>query len=76
MITLNKTDSDNKDFQGLVTLLEKDLSERDGEEHSFYAQYNKTTMIKNVVVCYNDNTPIGCGAFKKFDEEKVEIKRM
>lgn len=76
MITLIKTDSDNKDFQFLVTLLDKDLSERDGEEHAFYAQYNKTTMIKNVVVCYNDNAPIGCGAFKKFDETKVEIKRM
>lgn len=76
MITLIRTDSDNKDFQSLVTLLDKDLSDRDGEEHAFYAQYNKTTMIKNVVVCYNDNIPIGCGAFKKFDENKVEIKRM
>lgn len=76
MITIFRTDSDNRDFQILVTLLDKDLSERDGEEHSFYAQYNKTTMIKNVVVCYKDNAPIGCGAFKKFDDTKVEIKRM
>lgn len=76
MITIFRTDSNNKDFQGLVTLLDKDLSERDGKEHSFYAQYNKSTMIKNVVVCYKDNAPIGCGAFKKFDDTKVEIKRM
>ncbi len=76
MTTLLRTDSDNKDFQILVTLLDKDLREREGDEHAFYAQYNKITMIKNVVVCYNDNTPVGCGAFKKFDDDKVEIKRM
>ena len=76
MTTLLRTDSDNKDFQILVTLLDKDLREREGDEHAFYAQYNKITMIKNVVVSYNDNNPIGCGAFKKFDDDKVEIKRM
>ncbi|MBL7703260.1 MAG: GNAT family N-acetyltransferase [Ferruginibacter sp.] len=72
----NRTDSDNNDFQSLVALLDADLAIRDGDEHAFYAQYNKTTAIRHAVVCYVDDKPVGCGAFKKFDDEKAEIKRM
>lgn len=76
MITFNRTDSTNTDFQNLVVLLDKDLHVRDGDQHSFYDQFNKIQMIRNVVVCYIDNKPIGCGAFKEYDQNKVEIKRM
>ena len=76
MENICRTDSDNQDFQNLVILLDKDLQDRDGEEHSFYSQYNKTIHIRNVVLYYLDNDIIGCGAFKGFDDSKVEIKRM
>lgn len=76
MITLKRTNSDNVDFQCLVKLLDADLKIRDGNEHGFFAQFNKIDSIKNVVVCYKDNTPIGCGAYKEFDKATVEIKRM
>ncbi|CAN5742938.1 hypothetical protein BH11BAC3_BH11BAC3_08400 [soil metagenome] len=75
-ITFKKVDSANADFQLLVTLLDKDLSIRDGEEHAFYAQFNSIETIKNAVVCYRNNEPIGCGAFKPFEQQQVEIKRM
>jgi len=76
MITFKRTLSDNADFQKLVALLNADLRIRDGDEHTFYAQFNKIENIRNVVVCYFDNKPIGCGAFKKYDDKRVEIKRM
>jgi len=76
MTTFNRTDSANIDFQNLVVLLDKDLQIRDGDQHSFYDQFNKIQMIRNAIVCYIDNNPIGCGAFKEFDQNKVEIKRM
>ena len=76
MTTFNRTDSANTDFQNLVVLLDKDLQIRDGDQHSFYDQFNKIQMIRNVIVCYIDNRPIGCGAFKEYDQNKVEIKRM
>ena len=76
MISFNRTLSDDPDFQNLVALLDNDLKTRDGDEHSFYAQYNKIENIRNVIVCYIDNNPIGCGAFKEYDQKKVEIKRM
>lgn len=76
MIHFIKTDSENIDFQNLVALLDADLAERDGDEHTFYAQFNKIAAIRNVVVCYVDEKAIGCGAFKEYDKLKVEIKRM
>src|SRR5690606_1639491 len=76
MIRLERTDSDNKDFRYLVSFLDEDLAERDGDDHSFYAQFNKVDLIKNVVIAYNDNIPVGCGAFKLFSDGIAEVKRM
>lgn len=76
MIKIDRTNSADKDFQELVALLDQDLSKRDGEEHSFYAQFNKIDAIKFAVVAYENKTAVGCGAFKKYDDETVEIKRM
>ena len=76
MTTIKRTNSDDKDFQSLVRLLDADLKVRDGDEHAFFAQYNKIGSLKNVVVCYADDVAVGCGAFKEFDKTAVEIKRM
>jgi GNAT superfamily N-acetyltransferase len=76
MTSFIRTLSDNTDFRDLVALLDEDLSVRDGDEHSFYAQFNKIENIRNVIVCYIDDKPIGGGAFKQYDQNKAEIKRM
>ena len=76
MVNCIRTTSDNTDFKDLVVLLDADLRVRDGEEHAFYAQYNKTDAIKHVVVAYHNNIPVGCGAIKKFDDNSTEVKRM
>ena len=64
------------DFQVLVTELDIDLTIRDGEEHTFYAQYNKTDDIKHAVVAYDGDMPAGCGALKEFSNDTMEVKRM
>ena len=76
MIKIIRTDSDNPDFIELVKNLDADLAERDGNDHSFYHQFNKIDKIKHAVVAYEDNKPIGCGAIKEFDLQVMEIKRM
>jgi GNAT superfamily N-acetyltransferase len=76
MITIVRTDSDNADFVALVKLLDADLAERDGKDHSFYAQFNKIDKIKHVVVAYSGNEPLGCGAMKAFSDDAMEVKRM
>ena len=76
MLKIIRTDSENTDFQALVSLLDADLAIRDGDLHGFYAQFNKIDAIKNAVVAYENETAVGCGAFKRYDDESVEIKRM
>lgn len=76
MVKILKTDSKNPDFVFLVRKLDKYLAEIDGKDHSFYSKFNKIDIINHVIVAYRDDTPIGCGAFKEFDSNRVEIKRM
>ena len=76
MVTLIRKTSQDKDFQKLVILLDEILKIYDGVEHEFFAQYNKHDSIKNVVVCYENNIPVGCGAIKEYDAKTTEIKRM
>ena len=75
MITLIRTTSDNPDFQMLTALFDEYLVDIDGEEKDFFAQYNQI-HLKNVVVCYENDNAIGCGAFKTYESEVAEIKRM
>ena len=56
--------------------MDKDLAVRDGDEHSFYAQYNKIDEIKYAVVAYENETPVGCGAIKEYEPGVMEVKRM
>ena len=60
----------------MVRHLDADLAIRDGDEHSFYDQFNKIDQIKYVVVLYENDISIGCGAIKKLNAETTEIKRM
>lgn len=76
MLHLKRTDSDNPDFQNLVVRLDEYLSEKDGKDHSFYAQFNKLDAIQHVVVAYADTQAVGCGAIKKYSDELTEVKRM
>jgi len=76
MIELVRTNSDNSDFRQLVGLLDKELAERDGDAHPFYAQYNKIDNIKYVVVAYLEKFPVGCGAIKDYSNDTAEVKRM
>ena len=71
-----KTNSSHPHFIELVKLLDADLAERDGADHSFYAQFNKINMIQHVIVAYEGDVPVACGAFKFFEDACVEIKRM
>jgi len=60
----------------LVKELDSDLKIRDGEEHVFYAQFNKTDKINYVVVAYEEDIPVGCGALKEYSTDIMEVKRM
>lgn len=76
MLTLKRTDSTDPDFIPLVQLLDADLAIRDGDEHVFYHQFNKITTIKHVIVAYDGDMPVGCGAIKELSQDVMEVKRM
>lgn len=71
-----RTDSTNNHFIELVKQLDKDLAIRDGDEHAFYHQFNKIDMWKNVVVLYEADVPLSCGAVKEIAPGTMEVKRM
>ena len=75
-ISVKRTDSESEEFIQLVALLDTDLAKRNGEEQSFYKQFNKLDLISNVVVVSDDSRPVGCGAIKAFGSDTMEVKRM
>lgn len=76
IINCIRTNSENKDFQDLVKELDDCLRIRDGDDHPFYAQFNITDSIKFVIVAYDNETPVGCGAIKEYSKTIAEVKRM
>lgn len=76
VLNIIRTDSTNSDFIELVRLLDKDLAIRDGDDHAFYAQFNKTSLLSYALVAYVKNEPVACGALKAFGPATMEVKRM
>jgi putative acetyltransferase len=76
MLRLLRTDSDNTDFRALVKQLDEWLAIIDGDENSFYSQYNKIDKIRNAVIAFEEDVPIGCGAVKQYSDDTMEVKRM
>lgn len=75
MLSLLRTTSHHQDFKKLTALFDEFLIDIDGDEKDFFAQYNQI-YIDNVIIYYENDVPIGCGAFKKSDTRVAEIKRM
>lgn len=73
---VTRTDAADPDFQALVAELDRDLAIRDGNDHAFFAQFNKLHDIRHVVVARSNGIAVGCGAFKPFAHDAVEVKRM
>ncbi|MCB0443343.1 MAG: GNAT family N-acetyltransferase [Flavobacterium sp.] len=76
MIVLFRTTSNHTDFQKLVVQLDDYLQVIDGEDHAFYSQFNKSNLLKNALIAYENKIPVGIGAYKEYDTETIEIKRM
>lgn len=76
MINCIRTNSENEDFLALVKELDEDLAVRDGEDRAFYNQFNKLDKIKHVIIAYENDIPVGCGAIKEYSPDTMEVKRM
>jgi GNAT superfamily N-acetyltransferase len=57
-------------------MLDGELTILDGDDHPFYDQFNQIESIKYVVVAFDGEEAVGCGALKKYSDSEMEIKRM
>jgi putative acetyltransferase len=76
MISIVRSNSNNKDFIDLTTKLDADLNKRYGAMQSNHTQFNVIQSLDTAIIAYLDDIPVGCGCFKRYDEDWVEIKRM
>jgi putative acetyltransferase len=76
MPEITRTNSGNPHFRQLVVMLDGDLTLRYGELQKHYAQFNHIDFIDTVIVAYEEDIPVGCGCFRSFAPETIEIKRM
>lgn len=71
-----RTTSSDPSFRTLVSELDRYLAVRNGDADAFFAQFNKVDSIQHVIVVHAGAAPVGCGAFKPFGDDAVEVKRM
>lgn len=76
MVTFIRANAEHSGFIELVKLLDAYLSVVDGADHTFYDQFNSIEKLKYVVVAYEEDLIVGCGAIKEFDSTSMEVKRM
>ena len=72
------TDGRNNDFIALCKELDIFLNGIVGgeENRTEYIRYNQLEDINDVVVAYDNNTPVGSVNFKKYDDNCAEVKRV
>ena len=73
-----KTNGADKVFGKLCEHLNQELEELIGKkkQNEQYDQYNTLEAINDVVLVYEGEKAIGCAAYKPFDEETAELKRV
>lgn len=72
------TDGKNEDFVMLCGMLDDNLNELVGGEkqREQYNRFNTLEKIHDVILLYDDKKPIGCAAFKHYEEGIAEMKRV
>ena len=76
MLTMTRTNGRDPVFYALTRALDEDLRARYGAQMDFFGKFNHSLDITTALVVRLDGVPAGCGCFKPFSEDTVEIKRM
>ena len=73
---VKRADGEDKDFQDLMKLLDEDLWKRYSDLQKNYAGLNATNKSFLVVIGYEEEKAVSCGALKQIDESTLELKRV
>lgn len=75
-LTLIRKSNDDPEVNKLIHALDLELWSIYNDRQAFFDQHNILPEGTNVIVAYLNNEPVGCGAFRKINQEAVEVKRM
>ena len=75
MLQIIRTNSDNPDFYFLTQQLDEALCEIYGTKKEDFEDYNRIENLETIVIAYEDEVPVGCGCFKKFNSVTNLIKK-
>ncbi|MBN2772878.1 MAG: GNAT family N-acetyltransferase [Prolixibacteraceae bacterium] len=67
---------DNSDLLHLIELLDNELWERNEERQEVYVSFNLLDKNARCVIVKVNEKSVACGAFRKLDTNRAEIKRM
>lgn len=75
---LQKTDCKNPDFLKLCDELDSFLNHAIGgeEKREKYKKFNHADTMDCVIIAYDGEEAIGCGALRKYSEKEIEVKRV
>lgn len=68
-------DTAHKSFINMIACLDAELAQRYGEAQAAYQPHN-IIELADAFVAMEGAAPVGCGCFRPYDENTVEIKRM
>jgi len=64
------------DFEILSNEFNCELKEKFGNKQEKYQKYNLLKNIKDVIVCFIDDNPVGCVSIRFYEDDVYELKRM
>lgn len=77
-IKIKQVGHDDPDFILLCSELDTFLNHAIGgeEKREKYKKFNHPDTIDFVIVLYDNEYPVGCGALRKYSETEIEVKRV
>ena len=76
MMRITRCTGKDETFTAMVAELDEELNDRYGAQMEFFGPHNHSLDVKNALVVYWDGIPVGCGCFKPFSADTVEMKRI
>lgn len=76
MIIFIRCSSEDEEFVGLTRQLDLELRERNGKKQELYKEMNVVSKIDTAILIKKEGIPIGCGCFKEYDKDTIELKRV
>ncbi len=76
MLSITRCTGKDETFRALIDALDEELQERYGAQMEFFGQYNHSSDVTTALVVWIDGERAGCGCFKPYSDNTVEMKRI